>query len=181
LHSIIVAQSSLMVQRRRGPQAAPDTTRSGAGALQFPFVSRRCDVTAGFEHSLTWSDKPIGGNDLLSAAHALTLVIPWLATTQGEFAQVRGLQRRNWLRYSKVKILFLSNYVQPRECRRARRSSTCVRPALLESDRGGSRTHAIGDEHYSDSVIIENDLVGLFATRPVLQWSASPHEEIICL
>lgn len=42
--------------------------------------------------------KPIGGNDLLIAAHALALGCTLVTDNEREFARVRGLSKENWLR-----------------------------------------------------------------------------------
>jgi len=90
-----------MAQRRRGAQRL--TTQLGVvlGALQvLPFDSP-ADVTYGrVRAQLERVGKPIGGNDLLIAAHALTLGYTLVSDNTREFAQVRGLQRENWLRPS---------------------------------------------------------------------------------
>jgi hypothetical protein len=65
-----------------------------------PFDSP-ADVTYGrVRAQLERVGKPIGGNDLLIAAHALTLGYTLVSDNTREFAQVRGLQRENWLRPS---------------------------------------------------------------------------------
>lgn len=41
--------------------------------------------------------QPIGGNDLLIAAHALALGLTLVTNNTREFARIRGLQVENWL------------------------------------------------------------------------------------
>jgi tRNA(fMet)-specific endonuclease VapC len=41
---------------------------------------------------------PIGGNDLLIAAHALALGATFVTDNEGEFSRVGGLALENWLR-----------------------------------------------------------------------------------
>lgn len=44
------------------------------------------------------SGLPIGGNDMLIAAHAMTLGYTLITDNEREFGRVRGLQVENWLR-----------------------------------------------------------------------------------
>jgi tRNA(fMet)-specific endonuclease VapC len=48
--------------------------------------------------SLEARGRPIGHNDLLIAAHALTLDLPLVTDNVGEFTRVPGLRVENWLR-----------------------------------------------------------------------------------
>src|SRR5262249_48208079 len=47
--------------------------------------------------ALEAAGKPIGGNDLLIAAHAQAIAAPDLTAHEGEFKRVRGLKVENWL------------------------------------------------------------------------------------
>lgn len=47
--------------------------------------------------TLETSGKPIGGNDLLIAAHAQTVAATIVTANEGEFKRVRGLTVENWL------------------------------------------------------------------------------------
>ena len=47
--------------------------------------------------ALEASGKPIGGNDLLIAAHAQAIAATIVTANEGEFQRVRGLQVENWL------------------------------------------------------------------------------------
>jgi len=40
---------------------------------------------------------PIGGNDMLIAAHALALGLTLVTANEGEFSRVSGLSVENWL------------------------------------------------------------------------------------
>ncbi len=42
--------------------------------------------------------RPIGGNDMLIAAHAVAFGYTIVTDKQGEFARIDGLSRENWLR-----------------------------------------------------------------------------------
>ena len=47
--------------------------------------------------ALEASGKPIGGNDLLIAAHAQAIAAIIVTANEGEFKRVRGLKVENWL------------------------------------------------------------------------------------
>jgi tRNA(fMet)-specific endonuclease VapC len=47
--------------------------------------------------ALEASGKPIGGNDLLIAAHAQAIAATIVTANEGEFRRVRGLKVENWL------------------------------------------------------------------------------------
>jgi tRNA(fMet)-specific endonuclease VapC len=86
---------------KKGSQRLTTQLEVVLGALQvLPFDSP-ADVTyARVRAQLERVGKPIGGNDLLIAAHALTLGYTLVSDNTREFPQVRGLQRENWLRPS---------------------------------------------------------------------------------
>ena len=53
---------------------------------------------AAIRHHLTRQGTPIGPNDLLIAAHALTNNLTVVTANVGEFSRVPGLKVENWLR-----------------------------------------------------------------------------------
>jgi len=56
------------------------------------------DATYGMIRSaLEASGKPIGGNDLLIAAHAQAIAAAIVTANEGEFKRIRGLKVENWL------------------------------------------------------------------------------------
>jgi tRNA(fMet)-specific endonuclease VapC len=58
------------------------------------------DITYGVLRShLEKAGRPIGGNDMLIAAQALTLGLTLVTDNEREFAQVKDLRRENWLRH----------------------------------------------------------------------------------
>jgi tRNA(fMet)-specific endonuclease VapC len=99
--SIIVASELRYGAEKKASQRLTTQLEVVLGALQvLPFDSP-ADVTYGrVRAQLERVGKPIGGNDLLIAAHALTLGYTLVSDNTREFAQVRGLQRENWLRPS---------------------------------------------------------------------------------
>jgi tRNA(fMet)-specific endonuclease VapC len=56
------------------------------------------DATYGMVRTaLEASGKPIGGNDLLIAAHAQAIAATIVTANEGEFKPIRGLAVENWL------------------------------------------------------------------------------------
>jgi tRNA(fMet)-specific endonuclease VapC len=55
------------------------------------------EVYAELRTELERAGRPIGGNDLLIAAHALALGHTLVTDNEREFARVGGLRRENWL------------------------------------------------------------------------------------
>jgi tRNA(fMet)-specific endonuclease VapC len=69
------------------------------GSLEVLAWEAPADVTYGLLRArLEQAGKPIGGNDLLIAAHAVTLGYTIVTDNEREFAHIDGLARQNWLR-----------------------------------------------------------------------------------
>ena len=69
------------------------------GALQVLPLEKPADTAYGsIRVHLETSGKPIGGNDLLIAAHALALGCTIVTDNEKEFSRVKGLDVENWLR-----------------------------------------------------------------------------------
>jgi tRNA(fMet)-specific endonuclease VapC len=69
------------------------------GALQvLPFETPSDKFYGRIRVQLEASGKPIGSNDLLIAAHALSLGRTLVTDNTREFTRVRGLKLENWLR-----------------------------------------------------------------------------------
>lgn len=62
-----------------------------------PFEAPADAAYARIRHTLEKSGTPIGPNDLLIAAHALTIGAVLVTGNAREFKRVRGLQVANWL------------------------------------------------------------------------------------
>jgi tRNA(fMet)-specific endonuclease VapC len=56
------------------------------------------EIYGAIRAKLEKSGKPIGGNDLLIAAHAIALDSVLVTDNEREFSRVDGLTRENWLR-----------------------------------------------------------------------------------
>jgi tRNA(fMet)-specific endonuclease VapC len=63
-----------------------------------PFAAPADDVYARMRAQLQAAGRPIGSNDMLIAAHALTLGFTIVTDNEREFSRVPGLAYVNWLR-----------------------------------------------------------------------------------
>ena len=82
-------------------QSARPTTQLDVvlGALEVFPLEAPVDTTYGMLRArLERRGRPIGGNDLLIAAQALSLGYTIVTDNEAEFAQVKDLPRENWLR-----------------------------------------------------------------------------------
>ncbi len=83
-------------------KASPRLTRqleAVLGALEvLPFEVPADAVYGEIRAQLEKAGRPIGGNDLLIAAHALTLGLTLVTDNESEFARVEGLKWENWVR-----------------------------------------------------------------------------------
>lgn len=69
-------------------------------ALEILPLQEPADMTDGTLRSqLERIGRPIGGNDMLIAAQALTLGLTLVTDNEKEFARVKDLRRENWLRH----------------------------------------------------------------------------------
>jgi tRNA(fMet)-specific endonuclease VapC len=69
------------------------------GALEIVPLQEPADVTYGeLRARLEKAGRPIGANDLLIAAQALTLDYALVTDNEREFARVKDLRRENWVR-----------------------------------------------------------------------------------
>ena len=80
------------------PKSGPHEVRT---IMHLSVSGRRCLTyigTEGIRHHLTRQGTPIGPNDLLIAAHALSNDLAVVTTKVGKFSRVPGLKVENWLR-----------------------------------------------------------------------------------
>jgi len=71
------------------------------GALEALPLEAPADTTYGaLRARLEKAGRPIGANDLLIAAQALTLGYTIVTDNEKEFAQIKDLPRENWLRHT---------------------------------------------------------------------------------
>jgi tRNA(fMet)-specific endonuclease VapC len=95
---IVAAELRYGVAKKKSPNL---TTRIKAvlDALEVaPFESPAGNTYGLLRMQLENSGKPIGANDLLIAAHALTLGCTLVTDNEKEFARISDLRCENWLR-----------------------------------------------------------------------------------
>jgi len=97
--SIIVAAELRYSAEKRGAVALSERLEAVLGRLEvLPFEAPADAAYATLRTKLERSGKPIGANDLLIAAHALSLGCAIVTDNEREFARVAGLKLENWLR-----------------------------------------------------------------------------------
>jgi len=97
--SIIVAAELRFGAARRGSAKLSLQLEAVLGALEVLFLEAPADEAYGaIRAELERAGTPIGGNDLLVAAHAKALIFTVVTDNEREFSRVRGLRCANWLR-----------------------------------------------------------------------------------
>lgn len=97
--SILVAAELRFGATRKGSQRLNDQVEAVLGCLEvMPFESP-ADVAYGLIRTqLEQAGKPIGANDLLIAAQAISLGYTIVTDNAKEFSRIHGLPIENWLR-----------------------------------------------------------------------------------
>lgn len=97
--SIIVAAELRYGAEKKGSQRLTVQLEAVLGALDILPFEARADAAYGLIRTrLEQAGRPIGGNDLLIAAQALTLGCTLVTDNATEFARIDGLPCENWLR-----------------------------------------------------------------------------------
>jgi tRNA(fMet)-specific endonuclease VapC len=97
--SIVVAAELRYGANKKGSPRLSSQLEAVLGALEILPLEKPADVTYGVLRTrLEQAGTPIGGNDLLIAAHALALGYAVVTDNDKEFARVKGLRYENWLR-----------------------------------------------------------------------------------
>ena len=97
--SIIVAAELRYGATKRASARLSAQLEAVLGALEvLPFEAPADREYGACRTRLEQAGQPIGGNDLLIAAHALALGCVIVSDNEREFARVDGLIRENWLR-----------------------------------------------------------------------------------
>jgi tRNA(fMet)-specific endonuclease VapC len=97
--SIIVAAELRFGARKLASARQTDRVEAVLGVLEVvPFAAPADAVYGEVGARLEHAGTPIGGNDLLIAAHALALGDTIVTDSVGEFGRVEGLKVVNWLR-----------------------------------------------------------------------------------
>lgn len=97
--SIIVAAELRYGAAQKGSPQLSAQVEAVLGALPIlPFEVPADDTYGSVRTRLEKSGRPIGGNDLLIAAHALVLGCTLVTDNEAEFSHVEDLKHENWLR-----------------------------------------------------------------------------------
>src|ERR1700730_13400971 len=97
--SIIVAAELRYRAEKKGSPRLSSQLDAVLGALEvLPFETPADTSYGSIRTRLEQAGTPIGGNDLLIAAHALTLGYVIVTDNEREFSRVEGLRVQNWLR-----------------------------------------------------------------------------------
>lgn len=95
---VVAAELRYGAEKKSSPRLALQL-EAVLGALPvLPFESPADEFYGRVRVQLEALGKPIGSNDLLIAAHALSLGCTLVTDNTREFARVRGLKVENWLR-----------------------------------------------------------------------------------
>ena len=97
---IVAAELRYGAAKKQSPRLTAQL-QAVLGALEILPLQEPADVAYGeLRTRLEKAGRPIGGNDMLIAAHALTLGYVLVTDNEKEFARVKDLRRENWLRHS---------------------------------------------------------------------------------
>lgn len=97
--SIIVAAELRFGARKRGSPRLTERLEAVLAVMEVvPFEAPADEVYGQIRARLERAGTPIGGNDLLIAAHAMALGDTIVTDNEREFARVEGLSVENWLR-----------------------------------------------------------------------------------
>jgi tRNA(fMet)-specific endonuclease VapC len=97
--SIIVAAELRYGATKKGSSHLSAQLEAILGALEIlPFETPSDKVYGSIRARLEEAGRPIGANDLLIAAHALSLGYTVVTNNEDEFARVENLPHENWLR-----------------------------------------------------------------------------------
>ena len=96
--SIIVAAELRYGCAKSGSRRLIDAMEELLGEIDILPFDVPADAAYGMiRTTLETAGKPIGGNDLLIAAHAQAIAATIVTANEGEFKRVRGLKVENWL------------------------------------------------------------------------------------
>jgi tRNA(fMet)-specific endonuclease VapC len=97
--SLIVAAELRYGAVKKGSPRLTAQLEAVLGALEVLPFEAPADAAYGLIRArLERSGRPIGGNDLLIAAHAIALGCAVVTDNEGEFTRIEGLACENWLR-----------------------------------------------------------------------------------
>ncbi len=94
---IVAAELRFGIKNKKNPRLAEKLKIVLDAIDVLPFTSPADRYYAEIRHSLKIRGTPIGANDLLIAAHALSLNLTLVTANVREFNRIRGLKVENWL------------------------------------------------------------------------------------
>jgi tRNA(fMet)-specific endonuclease VapC len=95
---IVAAELRYGAEKKQSPRLSAQL-EAVLGALEVLPLGKPADATYGeIRTRLEQAGEPIGGNDLLIAAHAISLDCVLVTDNVREFARVKSLSIENWLR-----------------------------------------------------------------------------------
>ncbi len=95
---VVAAELRYGAEKKQSPRLSAQL-EAVLGALEILPLEKPADVSYGsIRAQLERAGKPIGANDLLIAAQALTLGYTVVTGNEKEFARVKHLQLENWVR-----------------------------------------------------------------------------------
>jgi tRNA(fMet)-specific endonuclease VapC len=97
---IVVSELRYGVAKKGSERLARQLEQVLAGLDILPYATQADFHYGRIRAALQSAGQPIGGNDLLIAAHALALDAALVTDNEGEFVRVPGLRVENWLRDS---------------------------------------------------------------------------------
>jgi tRNA(fMet)-specific endonuclease VapC len=95
---IVVAELRYGIAKARSRRLAAQLAAILAGIEVLSFETPADETYALLRTRLARAGRPIGGNDMLIAAHALSLDLTLVTANEREFSRVPGLRIENWLR-----------------------------------------------------------------------------------
>ncbi len=105
---IVAAELRYGAAKRQSPRLTAQL-EAVLGALEVLPYESPADVAYGaLRARLEKASRPIGGNDLLIAAHALALGYTIVSDNEREFAGIPGLSHENWLAATVISLLTVS-------------------------------------------------------------------------
>jgi tRNA(fMet)-specific endonuclease VapC len=94
---ITAAELRFGAARRQSPRLTERIEQTLGELVVLPFEVPGDAAYAGIRLALEQAGQPIGPNDLLIAAHAMTIGAVLVTANDREFRRVRGLKVENWL------------------------------------------------------------------------------------
>lgn len=96
--SIVVAAELRYGAAKKASPRLSDQVEAVLGVIEIlPLESPADEIYGSIRTQLELAGTPIGGNDLIIAAHAITLDLTLVSDNEREFARVAGLRIENWL------------------------------------------------------------------------------------